>query len=250
MTMVKFPARLVRFLRRHKKALVSVGFVVASLSFLVKDIFDSRLRRQADAIQTASTTFLIRDSAFDLYREIDEVDAHVVDGNNEILQRMLKSRTREKYAIDLETFLPRSTVRELRATQETWLELNNLGLLIHAVSPQNSHISEFNDLYKQFDTFRMEVFTPVTPIDTKQPKRVSKTSMPGGLPRYLKMSMIHDKLQMLAASVLDDARHDLEKKEHLLSALEALIVLLFYCGIGVAVIIRWAGVETVEANGE
>jgi hypothetical protein len=62
--------------------------------------------------------------------------------------------------------------------------------------------------------------------------------------------MIHDKLKMLAASVLDDARHDLEKKEHLLSALEALIVLLFYCGIVVAVIIRWAGIEEVEAKGE
>lgn len=224
-----------------------------SLMFILSNVIREHFKGVAEAITSAQATFLVRDSTIELSREIDEVDAHVVLGNKEILAGMPALRSRPRTTIDLETLLPRSGVREMRMDQDVWNGFNNLGLLIEQAAPGDPRVSELNALYKEWDGLRLEEFKPISPIgDAKvnkaDAKAFAEASDQERTRRYLRMMTIREKLQMLAGGILDDAHSNLIKKERLLTELTPLIDLLFFTGVLLTLITQWAGIEGIEAH--
>ncbi len=249
--MFKLSTQQIRFLKRNEGLLILLGALIMSLTFVVDNVIREHLRSVAGAIAAAQATFLIRDSTIELYREIDEVDAHVVLGNKEILNRMPKPREQIRTTIDFETLLTRPDVRALRIQQETWNEFNNLGIFLEQVAPEDPRVSELNALYKEWDNLRLKALTPIAPIgDGKVSNSGAEASGQEDRRQYLQMLTIHGKLQMLGANILDDAHSNLAKNERLLSALAPLICFLFFIGVLLTVITRLAGIEGVESHGE
>lgn len=250
--MLKVSARQVRFLKRHEGLTIIVGALLMFSTFVVDNVAREKLRSLTDSLNAAQTTFLIRDSTLDLYREIDEVEARVAQGNTELMQRLPKARNRRQVAIDPEAFLPHTSVEVLRLTNETWHEFNNLGLLIAKLPAHDSRVREIDALYKEFDTVRLRMINkPVTPIASEK----DRTFDPIAYNReqredYFAVLRIHDELQMLAAGVLDDARANIEKTEHRLDSLTPLSYFLFVIGAVLTVLSKLAGVEGIAARGE
>ena len=242
--MVRLPARLARFLKRNEGLTIIVGALLMFSTFVVDNVAREKLRSLTDSLNAAQTAFLIRDSNLELYREIDEVEARVAQGNTEFMQRLPKPRNHQHVAIDPEAVLPHTSVEVLRITNETWHEFNNLGLLIAKMPAQDSRVREFNALYKEFDTVRIGMIKPVTPISN------GKAYNREQLEDYFAVFRIHEKLQMLAAGVLDDAHANIGKMEHRLDALTPLSYSLFVIGAVFTVISRLAGIEGIPAQGE
>jgi len=242
--MIKLTARQVRFLKRNEALTIIVGALLMCLTFVVDDVARERLRSLTDSLDAAQTTFIIRDSNLELYREIDELEARVAQGNSELMQRFPKLRNSQHVAIDPEAVLSHESVEVLRITDQTWHEFNNLGLLIAKMPAQDSRVREFNALYSEFDTERTGMLKPVTPIANRKDRTFDPIAYNQEQRQdYFAVFRIHDKLQMLSAGCMDDARSEVEKKEHLYKSLTPVKIFLFAIGVGLTVVTRLAGIR-------
>jgi hypothetical protein len=234
------------FMKRHERSFLISGFLVLFVTFVVRDILLDRSRAMADKLTAIESTYLLRDAAVQLHHEIDEVDGHVMSGQSDILAILQPHGGQIHFSPDPESILDRGSVQYLRMRSETNSEFADLYRLLDVLPDNDKHRSDFVMLYGRWDKDQVEELRPVRPIGEKVDPAVAKAEADEDRKHRQDMWAINEQLQLVSASILDDAQRRLEEKEHEESVFAWWSYALYFFGGILALGGKMAGIETFE----
>jgi len=234
------------FMKRHERVFLGSGFLIVFVTFVVRDILLDRARAIAETLSVAETAYLLEDAAVQLHHEIDEVDGHVMAGNSDLLNEPPSDMQYRHISPDVMSFLNRDSIQNLRMDSEANTEFACLYRLLEALPSNNTHRTDFSKLYLRWDKDRMDLLrTPPPPIGAKVDPVIAKSQAEEDAKLRQDMWVINGQLQLLSASILDDAQRTLEGKEHEATAFAWLSYALYFVGFVLAFGGKMAGLETV-----
>lgn len=233
------------FMKRRERSFLISGFLVLFVTFVVRDILFDRARTIADTLSAEETAYRLEDSTMQLHREIDEVDGHVMTGNSDILTNFPSHRKRLHYTMDVASFLDQSSLQDLRMESETGTEFDSLCRLLAILPANEPHRTDFSKLYARWEKDQLELLTPVPLIGAKIDPDAAKAEAQEDRKHRLDMWAINGQLQLLGASIFDDAHQMLEDKEHEANVFAWWSYALYFIGGVLALGGKMAGIETV-----
>jgi hypothetical protein len=228
---------------KHKDLLVVVGGLIIVATFLVKDVLRDQEKDLVDAINSAESTYLIRDANLEVRKELDDIDANVTETRREMFLALPSGQKKQLGGTGLVPGFDGSQDRTVRLLGETDVEVDNLSRLVAKASPTSEHLKEFGELYWQWDKLRMKMFETPLPLLDQKPTEDPKVASQRRLEYYLAIRNINSRIRMVGAEILDDAHYTKEKREHRVSVFAPISYVLFGLGVVVTVVSKLFGIE-------
>lgn len=233
---------------RHRSFVTVVGGVIMLATFFVKDVLRDQEKDLADAINSAERMYLMRSDNLELRKEINEVDMNVSISRQEILQSLPRG-SKVKEVPYLMTGYDGHEDRLGRLLSDTDVEVDNLQRLVAIAPPTSEHLKEFGKLYWEWDKLRLSIITrPVTPIG-KTTRDDLKAMFDRDRKDYSAVWLINSRINMVGASILDDAHYTKEKRENRVKLFSPISIVLFCLGVFLTIMSRLFGIEEEGAAG-
>lgn len=241
----RFHRKAGRFFTRHQGLLIILGSLIIVATFIVKDVLRDQVKDVADSINAAENLYLIRDSNLELHEEIDEVDDNVSKGRIEVL-RSLPTKQKDVDVIkkpEWSADFSRNSQRLLRIENEMGLEEDNLARLVLKAPPKPDHMTQFAELYKQWDTLRIKILEGDR--DELNAKYFdSKAVYNRSVKTYSDVWLLSQRLHLIGSMILDDAHETKERNERLVNIFTPVSYGLFGLGALLTVLSKLFGVDS------
>jgi hypothetical protein len=246
MRKIKLSQPQVRFLKRNEGLLVIFGWLILFLTFVVRDVIVEHLHTLTDAVSGAQASYLLRDGSIALHHEVDQLDIHIMTGDAQILKHFRDEPDRYEPTGDWESILDYDSLHLLRLETETGMEFDNVGRLIQKVPVADQRRSDFDSLFKQWDALKMSLLKPLPPLqeNVKPDKTAPARLRHENIRMAAQLWLINEKLQLVAANILDDAESERTKEEQRLKIFRPISYLLFATGAFLTLISKLAGEPT------
>ena len=240
----KSRGRAERWFAKHPELITVLGGLILFATFLVKDILREQEKDVVNAIDSAESIYLIRDSNLALRKEIDQLDANINRSRGEIL-RADRSKHKEKQT-EAREFIPIFDGSEdpvVRLLGETDVEVDNLQRLVAKAPPTAEHLTEFAKVYWEWDKLRMQFFAQPLPSLDEKLKEDAKNIAERDRAYYSSVWLINSKISMVGAEILDDAHYTKEKLEHRVKIFTPISYVLFGLGVVLTIVSKLFGVD-------